>query len=61
MTPNPLLKDIIKQAVEALEARMGQQKKKKERHGFRLEQIGFRWFGLLPLSIKVARQKRKKL
>ncbi|MFD2704287.1 hypothetical protein [Salibacterium lacus] len=60
MTPNPFLKYLIMEAVEALETRIGSGKKEKIRHGFRPERIGFRWFGLLPLSFKVAWQKRRK-
>ncbi|SFP22572.1 YqzE family protein [Salibacterium halotolerans] len=60
MTPNPFLKYIIKEAVQALETRVDSGKKEKKRHAFRAERIGVRWFGLLPLSFKMVWQKRKK-
>ncbi|SFL67751.1 hypothetical protein [Salibacterium qingdaonense] len=60
MTPNPFLKYLIMEAVEALETKLGGAKKEKKQHDFRPERIGFRWFGLLPLSFKVAWQKRRR-
>ncbi|MFZ4452110.1 YqzE family protein [Salibacterium aidingense] len=63
MKPNPFLKFITKEMVEALDERMNKKKRKRKnfRSLFNLKHSGFRWFGMLPFSFKIAWQKRKRI
>ncbi|RSL34537.1 YqzE family protein [Salibacterium salarium] len=61
--PNPFVKYVTKEIVEALDERMQYRAKTKKSLSFRkihLNQFGFRWFGMLPSSLKIAWEKRKK-
>ncbi|RSL30946.1 YqzE family protein [Salibacterium salarium] len=61
MKPNPFVKYVTKEIVEAIDERAQHKSKSPVRFTkLNLSHIGFRWFGMLPSSFKIAWKKRKK-